>query len=130
MAVNEALVARLRAPLAGRRNIVEKAMFGGICFMLRDHMLCGSGSGGFMFRVGTEQEAQALARPGATRVEMGGRQFRGFVWVDPQRCKDKDLPEWIALATRYIDTLPAKKPRAKAKARKTRGRRAAARTKS
>ena len=33
-------IARLRTSLKGRRTIAEKAMFGGICFMLRDHMLC------------------------------------------------------------------------------------------
>jgi hypothetical protein len=111
---------RLRKALKGKRNVTEKVMFGGICFMLRDHMLGGSGSGGFMFRVGVDREAGALARSGATRVEMGGREYRGFVWVDPKRCKDADLPGWIALAEGYIKTLPpkpAKKPKKPVKAR-------------
>lgn len=127
MAVDRALVERMRAPLAGRRDITEKAMFGGVCFMLRGNMLCASGSGGFMFRVGTEQEAEALARPGVRRVEMGGRQFRGFVWVDPKRCRD--LPGWIALAEKHVGALPPKKkgkPAAAARAPGKAKRRAAA----
>jgi hypothetical protein len=117
MARDNALAGRLRATLKGRRSIAEKPMFGGVCFMLRDHMLCGTGKPGFMFRVGADQEAEALARPGAARMEFNGRQFRGFVWVDPNRCKDADLPDWIALAENYIKTLPAKKPKTPAKAR-------------
>jgi hypothetical protein len=101
-------IARLRTSLKGRRTIAEKAMFGGICFMLRDHMLCAASARGFMFRVGADQEAQALARPGATMMVMNGRRFHGYVRVDPQRCSDRDLTGWVALAERYVATLPPK----------------------
>jgi hypothetical protein len=123
MARDEVTADRLRKALKGKRNVTEKAMFGGICFMLRDHMLGGSGSGGFMFRVGVDREAEALARPGATRVEMGGREFRGFVWVDPKRCRDADLPAWIALAEGYIKTLPPKAAKTLKRPAKSRPRR-------
>lgn len=41
--MNEILAERLRKSLAGRRNITEKRMFGGACFLLRGNMLCGTG---------------------------------------------------------------------------------------
>jgi hypothetical protein len=114
---------RLRNALKGRRNLAEKPMFGGICFMLRDHMLGGTSKRGFMFRVGTEQEAQALTRPGVTRMVMNGRQYPGFVRVDPQRCKDADVVALVALAEGYIKTLPPKPAKKASKPAKARARR-------
>ena len=84
-------------------------MFGGLCFMLRDHMLCGIGWDGLMFRVGEAREAVALARPGATLMEIGGRKMRGFVWVDLAKCRARDLARWVALAEQYVASLPPKK---------------------
>ena len=55
---------RLRRALADHSGVSEKRMFGGVCFMLREHMLCGTGKPGFMFRVGMDQEAEALGRQG------------------------------------------------------------------
>jgi TfoX N-terminal domain len=109
MAYDATQAERLRRALSGRRAVTEKKMFGGVCFMLRDHMLCGTGWEGFMFRVGEEREPQALARPGATLMEIGGRRMRGFVWVDPKKCKERDLADWVALAEGYVAALPPKK---------------------
>jgi len=100
---------RLRKVLAGRRGITEKRMFGGVCFLLREHMLCASGKTGFMFRVGKAQHSRALARRGATPVVMGGRGFEGFVWVDPGACDARALRRWIVLAEDYVSALPRKK---------------------
>jgi hypothetical protein len=34
---------------------------------------------------------------------------KGFVWVDPGACDARALREWIALAEKYVKTLPAKR---------------------
>ena len=109
MAYDERLANRLREILSERNRMTEKKMFGGICFMLRDHMLCGVGKLGFMFRIGVAQEAEALRRPGASIMAFNGRRFRGFVWVDPDRCDRRALRSWVRRAEYYIATLPAKK---------------------
>jgi hypothetical protein len=106
--VNEALAARLRRALEGRRGITEKRMFGGMCFLLRGNMLCGTGKMDFMFRVGKAQDAEALARKGARPMDITGRKLPGFVWVDPASCDARGLSRWIALAERYVGELPAK----------------------
>jgi len=106
--VNEALAARLRKAFAGRRNIAEKKMFGGVCFLLRGNMLCGMGEDKFMFRVGKDQDAAALKRPGARPMDITGRVMKGFVWVDPKRCDARALKGWIAMAESYVGKLPAK----------------------
>lgn len=103
------LAGRLRASLKGRRGITEKRMFGGTCFLLRNNMLCGTGSGSFMFRVGKEAHAAAVKRRGARAMTLGGRRMEGYVWVDPAGCDAKGLKSWAKLAVSYVSTLPAKK---------------------
>src|SRR5262245_35105580 len=112
MAHDARLAMRLRDALADRRGVTEKRMFGGVCFMLRGHMLCGIGKRGFMFRVGKDQDAEALARPAAMPMEFGRRRMHGFVWVDPAACGARDLAGWLALAEKFVATLPARGPAA------------------
>src|SRR5258705_6573797 len=103
------LAERLRAALAGRRGVTEKRMFGGTCFLLRDHMLCGTGSGNFLFRVGKEAHAAAAKRRGAKVMVHNGRRMEGFIWVDPAACDAKSVKAWIALSTTCQSKLTAKK---------------------
>src|SRR5262245_66191570 len=103
-----ALAERLRPLLRGRRAVSEKKMFGGVCFLLRDHMLCGAGRNGFMFRVGKEQHAAAAGRKGARPVVMRGRRLAGFFWVDPGVSDARSLRSWLALAESCVAALPPK----------------------
>jgi TfoX/Sxy family transcriptional regulator of competence genes len=107
--VNEALAGRMRKALAGRRGVTEKKMFGGVCFLLKGNMLCGMGEDKFMFRVGKDRDAAALARPGAKPMDITGRVMKGFVWVDPARCDARALRRWIAMADAYVGMLPEKR---------------------
>lgn len=97
----------MRRALSKRTGIVEKKMFGGYCWMLRGNMLCGVEVGRYMFRVGKELEAQALAR-GATPMDITGSPMRGFVWVAERRARGEKLDAWIDLASRYVESLPTK----------------------
>lgn len=106
-------VASLRAALRDVRALSEKRMMGGICFLMNGHMICGvdrgpSGLGRFMFRVGKAREAEALARPGASPVAMGGRRMGGFLFVEAEAAGSEVLSEWVALARSYVETLPPK----------------------
>jgi hypothetical protein len=103
-----ALAERMRAALKSRRDIAEKKMFGGYCWMLNGNMLCGVEVGRYMFRVGKELEGQALARAGAKPMDITGKPMRGFVWVDARHAEGADLRAWIELAERYVGALPAK----------------------
>jgi len=62
-----------------------------------------------MFRVGKENEAQALSRPGAIPLEQGGRRMSGMVFVDESACDAKALKSWVKLALSFTSTLPPKK---------------------
>lgn len=52
-----ALAERVRNALGNNPDVTEKKMMGGICFLLREHMLCGTAKPGFMFRVGKGKRA-------------------------------------------------------------------------
>jgi hypothetical protein len=98
----------MRAALSGKRGIVEKKMFGGYCWMLHGNMLCGVEVGRYMFRVGPELEAEALARPGARPMDITGKPMRGFVWVNADDAIEPGLTDWIDFAARYVGKLPPK----------------------
>ncbi len=102
------LAERMRTALQSRTGVVEKKMFGGYCWMLHGNMLCGVEVGRFMFRVGAEQEADALSRPGARPMDITGKPMKGFVWVDARQTADAGLEAWIDLAARYVGGLPRK----------------------
>jgi TfoX/Sxy family transcriptional regulator of competence genes len=109
MAVDEKLNERVRQVLGERAGLSEKRMFGGVCFLLNGNMLCCASRERMMFRVGKDQDAAALKRPGASAMEMSGRRMAGFVFVDTAHCDARGLKTWIALAESYVGTLPAKK---------------------
>jgi hypothetical protein len=102
------LAERMRGALRDRAGIQEKKMFGGYCWMLHGNMIAGVEVGRFMFRVGRDQEAAALRRPGATPMDITGKPMRGFVWVGADHADGDSLREWIDLAAGYVETLPRK----------------------
>jgi len=102
------LATRMRRALARRSGITEKKMFGGFCWMLHGNMLCGVEVGRYMFRVGKDLEEDALARPGASPMDITGRPMKGFVWVRAERAEGPVLRSWIDLASKFVGTLPPK----------------------
>ncbi|SFI22179.1 TfoX/Sxy family protein [Albimonas pacifica] len=114
MAWDEAVAQRIRTalgPLAA--ETVERKMFGGLCFLLRGHMLGGASGagmgGGALLRVGPEGEAEALALPGVAPMILRGRPMRGFVKLSPQAAADPGtLPRLVALAAAFTAALPPK----------------------
>jgi hypothetical protein len=114
MAYDEDLAARFRAALDGMPGISEKRMMGGVCFLRDGNMIGGadrakSGDGRFMFRVGKDNEAEALSRPGATVMEQGGRRMGGLVFVTEDACGAAEMKDWVSLALSFVSTLPPKK---------------------
>jgi hypothetical protein len=113
MAVDEDLAARMRAVLAGTGAVREVRMFGGLCFMLNGNMVAGTSKRGLLVRVGKDQQANALARPGARCMEMTGRPMEGYVFVDPPPANEQTLRDWLALAVAFVKTLPPKLPKSR-----------------
>lgn len=107
MAYDEGLAELLRNDLADEANVEEKRMFGGLCFMLDGHMLCGVHKGGGMFRVGKPRAKVALAIKGASEMAFTGRKMGGLVDVDEEALTDDvRRAQFMDLARQNVRSLP------------------------
>lgn len=102
---DEALAGEIREALAAEdETAVEKAMFGGLAFLVGGHMaIAASGKGGLMVRCPPEETDALLAEPGATPFEMRGREMRGWLRVDTE-----DVAAWVKRGVACARSLPPK----------------------
>jgi len=63
MAYDEGLAQRLQDYFAGQPAVETKKMFGGLCFMVSNHMSCGIVKDTLMVRVGANNYDECLAKP-------------------------------------------------------------------
>ncbi len=109
MAYDEGLAQILRDDLADTSGVSERKMFGGMAFMLNGNMLCGVHKDGAMFRVGKDNEAEALAIEGAGPMDFTGRKMGGMVDVSDDAIEiDDRRAALMALAMKFVSGLPAK----------------------
>jgi len=109
MAFDEGLAERIRERLARRKNITEKKMFGGICFLLNGNLLVGVLEDSLVVRLGPEQGEDALREPHVRVFDFTGRAMRGWVVVDSEGIEEDDqLAEWLERALAFVQTLPTK----------------------
>ncbi len=81
---DEELVERLREQLASERGVSERAMFGGVAFMLDGNMCVGAMKGGdLMVRLAAPDEDAALREAHTRRMDMTGRPMAGWLIVEP-----------------------------------------------
>jgi TfoX/Sxy family transcriptional regulator of competence genes len=109
MAIDEGLAEQLRDDLAGE-TLAEMKMFGGLCFLLNGNMVAGVMKGGaLLFRVGKDGDAAALALPGTSPMNHGGRSMAGFVELASESCGDDATRRGLArMALDYARSLPPK----------------------
>ena len=107
MAYDEGLADLFRDDLIDAGRVEDKNMFGGLCFMLDGHMLCGVHKGGAMFRVGKERHAEALAMDGVSEMAFTGRKMGGMVDVsEAVMADDTTRGRLVALAMENVRSLP------------------------
>ncbi len=115
MSYDEKLAARVRKVLADRDDVVEKKMFGGLCFMVNGAMCCGLTKSDFMVRVGAAQFDDALAQPHARPMDFTGRPLKGMVYVAPEGLRtDAALAGWVRRGLLFVTEKPPTKPRKRA----------------
>lgn len=120
MAYDEKDAERVRHILSHDRHLVEKAMMGGLVFMVDGHMCCGLSCGTLMVRVGRENRERILTLPHVRPMKIGGRSPAAFVRIDPEGYRtDQALTAWIQRGLDFMSTLPVKEPAAKKVSRKT-----------
>ena len=116
--MDDVLVERIRA-LIPDKDVVQKRMFGGTCFMINGNMLVCASKRNLMARVGKEQEAEALLKPFASQCRPTGRPMPGFIRIEPEGYESDDaLKAWVDMARTYVCALPVKEPKVKTPTRK------------
>ncbi len=102
MAYNENLAGRVRDALAGRHDVEEKKMMGGLTFMVDDKMCVGVLQDDLMARIDPAQYATALKQTGCREMNFTGRPMKGFVFINGEGTHtEKDLRYWVDLALAY-----------------------------
>ncbi len=110
MAYDEDLANRIRELLARQAGVHEKAMFGGLAFLIDGHMaVVVSSKGGLMVRVPPAETDKLLARSHVSPMVMSGRETRGWVLVAAEGVKTMpQLSRWVTKGTGHARSLPPK----------------------
>src|SRR5690242_3851036 len=109
MPFDENLASRVRKILARHRGVNERKMFGGLCFTVNGHMLCGVNKENLMIRIGSESYDEALSKPHVRKMDFTGRALKGFIYVDPEGYRsDESLKYWIKAGLQFVSGLPPK----------------------
>ncbi len=117
MAYDDDLAGRIRAAMAPAGFATEQRMFGGLALMIGGHMACGVVADRLMLRIGPEAAARALEQPHVQPMDLTGRPMKGMVFVEPAGYAGAALDGWLAVATDYVRSLPAKQGPARARKR-------------
>jgi len=96
MAYDATLVKRVSALLRRRKNVTQKEMFGGVCFLVNGNMCCGVERDKLVVRVGSGQYEQLLQRRHVKPMDFTGKPLRGFVYVLPAGLRRREsLRAWV-----------------------------------
>jgi len=109
VADDDSIAARVRQVLAGRSDVRERKMFGGLAFMVAGNMCCGVTNDMLMARVGPVRYAELLERPHAREMNFTGRPLKGFVFVDRDGIRtEAEIEDWVHICLQFVGTLSAK----------------------
>ncbi|MGC4100653.1 TfoX/Sxy family protein [Ferruginibacter sp.] len=103
MAYNEKLADRVREMIAlTHKNVEEKAMFGGLCFMVNDKMCVGVEQERLMVRLDPAKYEEVMEKEGCKPMDFTGKIMKGYVFVDIAALQTKKkLEYWMTLALEY-----------------------------
>lgn len=109
MAFDQGLAQRVREHWDLDVAYDEKRMFGGLVFMVREHMAVGILGNSLMARVGPAYYDTALTQPHVQPMDFTGRPLRGLVVVQPEGLESEpQLAMWLERALSFVASLPDK----------------------
>jgi hypothetical protein len=111
MTYDPALADRIRRVVAERDGVSEKAMFGGLTFLLHGKMFCGVVKRDLMVRVGSARYDESLGRRHVRPMDFTGKPLRGYVYVGPEGCRTLGMVRsWVDKGAAFAATLaPARR---------------------
>ena len=109
MPYDSVLAERMRPYLLPRAGVSEKAMFGGIAFLVYGNMCCGIWKNLLVIRLSVDDGTKALKKPHVRPMDITGRPMKGWMFVESMGYKkDSDLYAWIDKALEFASSLPKK----------------------
>jgi TfoX/Sxy family transcriptional regulator of competence genes len=111
MAYNEDLADRTREIISlTHKNVEEKRMFGGLCFMVNGKMLVGVEQHRLMVRFDPAKNEEIMEKEGVRPMDFTKKVMKGYAFVDIEVLKTKKkLEYWIGLALEYNKIAKASK---------------------
>jgi len=109
VAYDTELANRIRELLMFEPNVTEKAMFGGLAFLVGGRMAVAvSGGGGLLLRVDRDQTGAMLTNPDAQPFVMQGREMTGWIRVSADGVETAaQLRDWVEIGLDVARGLPA-----------------------
>ncbi len=102
MAFDENIGDQVRALLQNEPNVLEKRMFGGLCFMVNDKMCVGVVKDELMCRIHPDLLEEVLEKRGCREMDFTGKRMKGFVFVDQTGFSSPtELKYWVDLCLEY-----------------------------
>lgn len=103
MAYNEKLANMTREIISlTHKKVTEKAMFGGLCFMVNDKMCVGVEKERLMVRLDPAKYDEVMEKEGCKPMDFTGKVMKGYVFVDADvLTTKKKLDYWVQLALEY-----------------------------
>ena len=111
MPYDRVLAGRIRERLSHVAPVEEKAMFGGLAFLVGGNMaVAASGEGGLLVRVDPAESESLVAGSNARPMEMRGRSMPGWLRVDADDvASEEELAAWVRRGISFARSLPAKR---------------------
>ena len=111
MAYNEKLADRVREIIAvTHKNVEEKKMFGGLCFMVNGKMCVGVEKERMMVRFDPVLNDEVMEKEGCSPMDFTSKVMKGYVFVDAAVLNtNKKLDYWVQLALDYNKKAKASK---------------------
>jgi TfoX/Sxy family transcriptional regulator of competence genes len=114
MAFNEKLANRIRESLVNAPNVIEKYMFGGVCFMVDDKMCVGVIKDEMMCRIDPNLESTVLELHGCRVMDFTGKHMKGYVYVSDEGIStQQEFDYWISLCLDFNKIAKASKKKKK-----------------
>lgn len=109
MAYDKHVAERIRQWVGRKRGFEEKAMFGGIGFLLQGNMCIGVWKDSIVLRIGKVVWESYLEQDYVGEFDITGRSMTGWVLVEPDGFDtEAQLDDHLTVAMEFVQTLPPK----------------------
>ena len=117
MAFDEKLADNIREALADQKQVDEKKMFQGLCFMVNDKLCICVGTNEMMCHMNPEKVEAELEKGNCRQMVHNGKVMKGYVFVDENGYKNKhDFEHWISLCLEFNPVAKSSKKKNKTQA--------------